>query len=39
MLAAQTSSSIGAETGIKTIAAVRIQCQLWVKSGHRSRSE
>jgi hypothetical protein len=36
MLAAQTSSSIGAETGIKTIAAVRSQCQLMEWSGRAS---
>ena len=33
MLAAQTSTSIGAEIGIKTIAAVHSQCRLWVNSG------
>jgi hypothetical protein len=30
ILAAQTSVSIGAETGIKTIAAVHSQCRCWV---------
>jgi hypothetical protein len=33
ILPAQTRASIGAETGIKTIAAVHSQCRLWVKSG------
>src|SRR5450830_1632823 len=33
MLAAQTGTLIGAETGIKTIAAVHSQCRLWVISG------
>jgi hypothetical protein len=30
ILVAQTSTSIGAETGIKTIAAVHSQCRCWV---------
>src|ERR1019366_485793 len=33
ILSAQTSTLIGAETGIKTIAAVHSQCRLWVISG------
>ena len=30
IVSAQTSALIGAETGIKTIAAVHSQCRLWV---------
>jgi hypothetical protein len=33
ILAAQTSTLIEAETGIKTIAEVHSQCRSWVKSG------
>jgi hypothetical protein len=33
ILSAQTSTSIGAETGIKTIVAVHNRCRLWVMSG------
>ena len=33
IVSAQTSTLIGAETGIKTIAAVHSQCLLWVISG------
>src|ERR1019366_4626539 len=32
IVSAQTITLIGAETGIKTIAAVHRQCRLWVKS-------
>src|ERR1039457_5929504 len=33
IVSAQTSTLIGAETGVKTTAAVHSQCRLWVKSG------
>src|SRR5579859_7274356 len=33
IVSAQTSTLIGAETGVKTIAAVHSQCPLWVISG------
>jgi hypothetical protein len=39
ILTAQTSTSIGAETGSKTIAAVHSQCRLWVKSGQTIRGQ
>src|ERR1017187_261048 len=39
IVSAQTSTSIGAETGIKTIAAVHSQCRSWVISGQTIASQ